>query len=440
MKKKNLIFSAVGVGLLAAAMVGGFVHFQKQHTDRFLKVGIAVYDLEDPYIQTLTDAIRSQLKDKTIDGREIIYDVFDASGSAVTQNTQLYEILQQEYDVILWNPVSPTNVVGILEDAQEQDVPVILFNREPAKADLEEQDNVWYVGTEAKEAGNMQGEMLIQAWNTCEMDKNRNGMLDYILVEGEQAHTDVINRTDAFLQTASAALPLNQLHVISADWARTSALREMQNLSAEETTEVEAVICSNDSMALGVADFYAKQKLPLPVIIGINGIQDMQDAIDAQKEVIGNGEDQVILYAPEASQAFLDEVAARASGKPVEFFNAMPIAMCSKVRTAVQEAFAVKDQAKDGVVVLDKPYSFKGETVSEIDLSGVEELTSIDVSKAENEVLKTGIYSVNMKNFFAYSCALAARASGKPMEFFTGLPLHEAVKVRGTVNAASFFE
>lgn len=85
--------------------------------------------------------------------------------------------------MILWNPVSPTNVVGILEDAQEQDVPVILFNREPAKADLEEQDNVWYVGTEAKEAGNMQGEMLIQAWNTCEMDKNRNGMLDYILVE-----------------------------------------------------------------------------------------------------------------------------------------------------------------------------------------------------------------------------------------------------------------
>lgn len=281
MKKKNLIFSAVGVGLLAAAVVGGFVHFQRQHTDRFLKVGIAVYDLDDPYIQTLTDAIRSQLKDKNIDGKEIIYDVFDASGSAVTQNTQLYEILQQEYDVILWNPVSPTNVMGILEDAQEQDVPVILFNCEPAKADLEEQDNVWYVGTEAKEAGNMQGEMLIQAWNTCEMDKNQNGMLDYILVEGEQAHTDVINRTDAFLQTASAALPLNQLHVISADWARTSALREMQNLSAEEVTEVEAVICSNDSMALGVADFYAKQKLPPPVIIGINGIQDMQDAIDA---------------------------------------------------------------------------------------------------------------------------------------------------------------
>ena len=106
----------------------------------------------------------------------------------------------------------------------------------------------------------------------------------------------------------------------------------------------------------------------------------------------------------------------------------------------VQTAFVADGEAKDGVVTLDKPYNYGGEIVGKIDLSGVEELTSIDISKAENEVLKTGIYSVDMKNFFAYSCALAARATGKPMEFFTGLPLHEAVKVRGAVNAASFFE
>lgn len=176
--------------------------------------------------------------------------------------------------------------------------------------------------------------------------------------------------------------------------------------------------------------------------IDLSGLDSltMQDAIDAQKEVIGTGDDKIILYAPEASQAFIDAVAARATGKPVEFFNAMPIALSAKVRTAVQTAFVADSEAKNGVVALDKSYTYDGETVSKIDLSGVEELTSIDISKAENEVLKTGIYSVDMKNFFAYSCALAARATGKPMEFFTGLPLHEAVKVRGAVNAASFFE
>ena len=70
---------------------------------------------------------------------------------------------------------------------------------------------------------------------------------------------------------------------------------------------------------------------------GLDGLT-MQDAIDAQKEVVGNGEDQVILYAPEASQAFLDEVAARASGKPMEFFTGLPLHEAVKVRGTVNAA------------------------------------------------------------------------------------------------------
>lgn len=177
--------------------------------------------------------------------------------------------------------------------------------------------------------------------------------------------------------------------------------------------------------------------------IDLSGLEalTMQDAIDAQKNVVGTGEDAVILYAPEASQAFIDEMAAAATKKPVEFFNGMSIGLSDKVRTAVQSVFSAdggKDKSR--IVKLDKPYTYGNETVQTIDLSGVEELTSKDVSGAENEVLKTGIYSANMKNFFVYSCALAARATGKPIEFFTKLPLVDAVKVRSTVNSASFFE
>jgi hypothetical protein len=74
--------------------------------------------------------------------------------------------------------------------------------------------------------------------------------------------------------------------------------------------------------------------------IDLSGLENltMQDAIDAQKEVVGNGEDQVILYAPEASQAFLDEVAARASGKPMEFFTGLPLHEAVKVRGTVNAA------------------------------------------------------------------------------------------------------
>ena len=125
--------------------------------------------------------------------------------------------------------------------------------------------------------------------------------------------------------------------------------------------------------------------------IDLSGMENltMQDAIEAQKNVVGTGEDSVILYAPEASQAFIDEIAAMAAKQPVEFFNGMPIGLSDKVRTAVQGVFSADDnKAKDRVVTLDKPYTYDGKAVSVIDLSGVEELTSKDVSAAENEVLK----------------------------------------------------
>lgn len=133
--------------------------------------------------------------------------------------------------------------------------------------------------------------------------------------------------------------------------------------------------------------------------IDLSGMENltMQDAIEAQKNVVGTGEDSVILYAPEASQAFIDEIAAMAAKQPVEFFNGMPIGLSDKVRTAVQGVFSADgNKAKDRVVTLDKPYTYDGKAVSVIDLSGVEELTSKDVSAAENEVLKTGIYSANI--------------------------------------------
>ena len=177
--------------------------------------------------------------------------------------------------------------------------------------------------------------------------------------------------------------------------------------------------------------------------IDLSGLEEltMQDAIEAQKNVVGAGEDTVVIYAPEASQAFIDEIAALAAKQPVEFFNGMNIGLSGKVRTAVQSVFSADgDKDKNRTVEFDKPYTYGGETVSVMDLSGVEELTSKDVSAAENEVLKTGVYSANMKNFFVYSCALAARATGKPIEFFTKMPLKDAAKVRSTVNAASFFE
>lgn len=60
----------------------------------------------------------------------------------------------------------------------------------------------------------MQGELLKDLWKKQSriLDWNGNGMLDYVLVEGEESHFDAIRRTSGFLETG-AELPLNRREI-----------------------------------------------------------------------------------------------------------------------------------------------------------------------------------------------------------------------------------
>lgn len=42
--------------------------------------------------------------------------------------------------------------------------------------------------------------------------------------------------------------------------------------------------------------------------------------------------------------------------------------------------------------------------------------------------------------FDLYACVIASMATGLPEEFFTGLPVCEAVKLKNAVNDGDFFE
>lgn len=57
---------------------------------------------------------------------------------------------------------------------------------------------------------------------------------------------------------------LSGKHITFYDYEKFAALDD------EAVQNVEAVICNNDDMALGVYDYYKEKNLKLPVIIGIN--------------------------------------------------------------------------------------------------------------------------------------------------------------------------
>ena len=86
-------------------------------------------------------------------------------------------------------------------------------------------------------------------------------------------------------------------------------------------------------------------------------------------------------------------------------------------------------------VVFSKPYTFEDETYDGIDLTGCSELTGNDAAKAEKIMAARGETNIFPEMSSTYAFVLASMGTGKPVEFFTGLPLKDSTKVKNRVRA-----
>lgn len=280
MKLKKEKYNVILAGLLV--LLAGLIIVWKipQREDRYIHVGIAVYDLDDTFMKKYIRTLQEMIEETEIAGKKVSYEIYDAEGKKRQQEKQLQYMYAQDYDVMLVNLVEPASAASVLNEAEEKEIPVILYNREVAEKDLQIVKDVWYVGTDGKAAGQIQGEMLKELWNKemQSIDRNKNGKLDYILVEGEESHYDTIRRTNGFLESGKE-LPLKQMGNLTADWKRKLALEKFAKLDEEIICNIEAVVCNNDDMALGVYDYYKEHHLELPIIIGINDSLEMNQKI-----------------------------------------------------------------------------------------------------------------------------------------------------------------
>lgn len=292
-KKYKWILTTILIICLALMTIGS----TKPKEDQYIHVGIAVYDLKDTFMDSFISMLEKEIE-KTNIQKKISYEICDAKGDSRRQDKQLQYMYTQNYNMMLINLVEPSSAASVLNNAKEAGTPVILINRDIAEKDLKITNDVWYVGTDATQAGQIQGEMLKKIWNEqkSSLDKNKNGKIDYVLVEGEEDHYDAIRRTKGFLEE-SKDLPLNTQGTLSASWNRQLAYKKFSLLDESATRNTEAVICNNDDMALGVYDYYKEKNLALPIILGINNSQEMNDKImsgEIYGSVDNNMNDQVL--------------------------------------------------------------------------------------------------------------------------------------------------
>lgn len=91
------------------------------------------------------------------------------------------------------------------------------------------------------------------------------------------------------------------------------------------------------------------------------------------------------------------------------------------------------------VIKFKKPYHFEGKEYTEIDLSGMEDLTGADMI-AVNKIMPRASARLEImpEVTVEYACYFAARATRLPVEFFMNLPTRESMKVKTRVMGFLF--
>lgn len=274
-----------------------------------LKVSVFWYDESDAYLSTVRSALNAEL-----DKLGVQHDDQFAGNNQSTQTDQIRTAVTGGSNLLVVNVVtsgSPDVAEEILKIAG--DIPVIFFNRAIGTEGkdvpvLEAHSNACFIGTDAPEAGHLQGQMIGKYLleNYDEVDVNGDGVISYALFKGDESNIEAIYRTQYAVEDANKVLteagkepmkyfdPNNESGYqvdLNGQWSAQAAKDYMDTnfITYNEAAGnmIELVICNNDGMAQGaIASLQAQNyNLPGQHVVPVFGV----DAIDAAVQLIKDG-------------------------------------------------------------------------------------------------------------------------------------------------------
>lgn len=269
-----------------------------------IRIGVAIYSQDDTFIASVTqemEQLARQYEDEN--DIKINLNMTDGKGNQTIQLEQIDRLLESGCDVLCVNIVDRTAAAVLIDKAKAAEVPILFFNRQPVREDLERWEKVYYVGPKGEESGIYQGEILLAEWkkNQAEVDRNGDGILQYVMLEGEPGHQDALLRTEyATKPLAENGVLLEKLASSTANWSRAQAAAKVKQWCEEFGGSIEAVIANNDDMALGAIDAMEEMGIhPLPMVVGVDATAPALDALKAEK-LLGT-----VQNAPEMSEILL---------------------------------------------------------------------------------------------------------------------------------------
>ena len=277
-----------------------------------MKVGVFWYAFSDSFLSTVRTALNDELTAAGIDFQD-----YDGNNNQATQIEQVQTAVTNGFNILVVNLVNSGSADAAQQIIQAAgNVPVIFFNR-AIEGDGEEgtvlnaNDNTAFIGTDAPEAGHIQGKMIGEflVENYDAVDLNGDGVISYAMFMGDASNVEAIYRTQYGVEDANAVLEaagkpaLEYFNARNTDkyqldpngaWS-SAAANEFMSTNLAEYSEangnmIELVIANNDGMATGAVEALgnagynlgdgASTKIP---VFGVDATADAMDAIAADK-------------------------------------------------------------------------------------------------------------------------------------------------------------
>ena len=254
-----------------------------------LKIAFFMYENSN----TFTTYIRKGLENYGAENN-VVVDSFDGKSDQSTQTDAITTTLAKGgYDLIVVNPVDSGAGETINNLCRQYDIPVIYADRAPDLVGgiLDDYEQAYYVGLDWSDPGAVQAQMVYDAWtaDSSKLDKNGDGVLQYVLLQGNVAQQNAIYRTAAINElfegwSADGTMKTEQLDIQDGNWSSDKGKDVMDAWNVKFGDEIEAVLCNNDTMAMGAIESLktagAFDDGNGPIVYGINGIPDVWEMIE----------------------------------------------------------------------------------------------------------------------------------------------------------------
>lgn len=225
------------------------------------KFGFSGINMENPYFITLENAIRESV---TSSGNTLITE--DPEGDAKKQASQITEMIEAGIDAIFLSPVNWEEIIPSLQELQEADVRIINVDTQVKEMDYVDA----YVGSDNEAAGRMCGEALIE--------KCPDG--GKVLILECPTQNSINERITGFEEAISKAeVGFEIVARENTDGKFEKSVEVAQNI-LKEHTDVTAIMCGNDQIAVGAQTAVNLLGMDDVIIYGVDGSPDIKKELE----------------------------------------------------------------------------------------------------------------------------------------------------------------